>query len=122
MTRAMTDCHESWLLTLDHDQAISDATRKSTPTYRSFMLSEDDPKVVDAFPKLEGRALSEPEIKKSLTEGCSWPRCHCKHQTARQQMARRVGVEAIASWFVTNKLVFQVVSSDNIQISWNCMI
>ena len=81
---------------MTHDQEISAATRTGPTPFRSFMLSEDDPRVMESFEKLKGRELPEVEVKESLTSGCTWPQSHGKHQTARQQMARRLGVEAIA--------------------------
>ena len=102
---------------MTHDQAISDASRKSTPAFRSFMLSEDDPRVVGAFKKLEGRAMLESEVKESLTNGDTWPRSHAMHKTAREQMARRVGVEAIASQFVAVSLCLW--SCDQVVVIYN---
>ena len=58
------------------------------------MLSEDDPRVVAEFNKLEANALSEAEVRQSLTEGSTWPQNHAKHQQAREQLAQKFDIQA----------------------------
>ena len=58
------------------------------------MLSDDDPKVPEMFEKLTQKQIPETEVKESLASGTSWPKCHAKHQLARQQIAEKFDLEA----------------------------
>ena len=75
-------------------QEISAAAIGDTVPFGSLMLPEDDPRVVEAFNQLERRGMAEDDIKKSLTDGASWPQTHSKHQEARKQLGERLQLEA----------------------------
>lgn len=72
-------------------QEISAATIDKTPDFGGLLLPDDDARVVAEFDKLQRHALTESDIKESLVHGCSWPKCHAKHHSARNQIAERLG-------------------------------
>lgn len=76
-------------------QEISKQTICNTLPFSQYMLPDDDPRVVSAFRKLQSTADSEDNLKESLSNGKSWPKCFAKHQMARTQLAERFHQEAL---------------------------
>ena len=63
------------------------------------MLPDTDPRVAEAFRKLQERAIPEPDVKESLLSGSSWPQTHIKHQEARKQISERLKLKVQARQF-----------------------
>lgn len=66
----------------------------SSSSVGSLLLPESDARVVDALSRLKSKALSEEDLKESLTTGQSWPKCFEKHQAARRRLSKIFSKEA----------------------------